>query len=78
MWSDVSVTRRVEKAPGSLLTLPKVRPYAVRNMEHVHNMMAFIHGVNDSVDVRLLSKKNLAMLLVSRMNGPRLGNRSKL
>jgi hypothetical protein len=32
----------------------------------VYNMMAFIHGVNDSLDVRLLSKKDVAKLLVFR------------
>src|SRR5947208_4223063 len=66
MWSDVSVTWRVEKASGSLLICRKCAPGAVPNVEHVHNMMAFIHGANDSVDVRLLSKKDVAKLLVFR------------
>ncbi len=64
MWSDVSVTWRVEKASGSLLICRKCAPGAVPNVEHVHNMMAFIHGVNNSVDVRLLSKKDVAKLFV--------------
>src|SRR5712692_2253553 len=66
MWSDISVTRRVENAPGAFSLCRKCAPDAVPNVEHVHNMIAFVHGINNSVDVRFLPKKEVAKLLIFR------------
>src|SRR6267143_486301 len=66
MWRGLSVMRRVEDAPGAFLLCRKCAPDAVPNVEHVHNMMAFIHSVNNSVEVRLPSKKEMTQLLVFR------------
>ncbi len=56
----------MEYAPGTFLLCRKCGPNAVSNVEHVHNMTAFVHGVNNSVDVRLLPKKEVAKLLIFR------------
>src|SRR5229473_8507037 len=66
MQSDTSVTRGVENAPGAFSLCRKCAPHAVPNVEHVHNMIAFVHGINNSVDVRLLPKKEVAKLLIFR------------
>src|SRR5216684_1927854 len=66
MWSDISVTRRVENAPGAFLLCRKSAPDAVPDVEHVHNVVASIHGANNSVDVRLLPKKEVTKLLIFR------------
>src|SRR5216683_2167981 len=66
MQSDTSVTRGVENAPGAFLLCRKCGPNAVPNVEHVHNVIALIQAVNDSVDVWLLPKKEVAKLLIFR------------
>ncbi len=66
MQSDTSVTRGVENAPGAFLLCRKCGPNAVPNVEHVHNVIALIQAVNDSVDVWLLPKKKVTELLVFR------------
>src|SRR5712692_2149944 len=66
MWSDISVTRRVENAPGAFSLCRKWAPDAVPNVEHIHNMIAFVHGVNNPVDVRLFSEKEVTKILVFR------------
>ena len=54
----------MENALGAFLLCRKCGPDAVPNVEHVHNMIAFIDGVNNSVDVWLLPKKEVTKLLV--------------
>ena len=54
----------MENASGTFLLCRECGPDAVPNVEHVHNMMAFIHSVNNSVDVRLLPKRQVTKLLL--------------
>src|SRR5713226_3207829 len=64
--SDPSVARRAQYIRDAFLLCRKCAPEAVPNVQHVYNMMALIHGVNNPVDVGFLSKKEVTKLLVFR------------
>src|SRR6202030_2785170 len=66
MCNDISVTRRFRTLPGAFSLCRKRASDAMPNVEHGRNMMAFIHSANNSVDVRLLSKKEVPKSLVFR------------
>jgi hypothetical protein len=47
-------------------------------VEHVHNVIAFIHGVENFVYVRFLSEQKMAKLFVFEDDRATIGNRSKV
>jgi hypothetical protein len=64
--SDPSEARRAQNIRDAFLLCRKCAPDAVPNVQHVYNMMALIHGVNNPVDVGFLSKEEVTKLLVFR------------